>query len=104
MNIEPIDMVKRTEEIKEKAMFPILELIPLLEKMISKKVIGNVIVMIGSMGGITVRIANKEFVFGYSFERIILYECSIERIVDDCLYHYKKEIVKRYIKEEGMIE
>ena len=99
MNIEPIDMIKRTEEIKEKAMFPMLELIPLLERMISKKVIGNVNVMIGSMDNITVRIANKEFVFGYSFERMILYECSMERIVDNCLYHYEKEIIKRYIKE-----
>lgn len=101
MNIEPIDMNKRTEEIKEKAMFPMLELIPLLERMISKKVIGNVMVMIGPMDNITVIIANKDFVFGYYFKRMMLYECSMEWIVDECLYAYKKEIVKRYIKEEG---
>jgi hypothetical protein len=98
-DVEPFDIQESIKEIRNKAMFPILEIIPLLEKEISKRVYGNVMVMMGSNNHILIRIRNSEFVFGYEIGKEHIYE-RVGIVIDDCMYKYQQEILKRYIRKE----
>ena len=100
--IEPFDFEESVERIRKQEMFPILELIPLLEREISRRVYGTVMVMIGSAKTIVVRIRNEHFSFGYEFLQECLRDGSLYFVVDDCIYHYQQEILKRYIKKGEM--
>ena len=86
-------------------MFQILELIPMLEKEISKRVHGHVMVMLdGFERGIHIRIKNNDNVFGYKTNTDCLHDGSIAILLDDVMYRYKTEILKKYFKEVGGIE
>lgn len=95
--IEPFNFKESVETIKNNSMFPMLELIPLLEREIKNRIYGDVTVSIGAFKSINIRIANKEFVFGYSINKNYLYD-NIGIVVDDCLMEYQKAIIKRYFK------
>ncbi|MBQ9701345.1 MAG: hypothetical protein IJV71_12085 [Lachnospiraceae bacterium] len=102
IKIEPVDLSERVEEIRERAIFPILELIPVFEKEINKRVYGNVVVMFAGRG-LRIRIQNDKFVFGYELSIDYLYG-NIGIIIDDCMYKYQQEILKRYIKKTDVSE
>ena len=99
--VEDVDLHERTNEIRRAAMFPILEYIPLLEKEISKMVYGDVIVMMSGRNSLSVRIKNADFTFGYELQLAYIehFERGMGIVIDDCLYHYQQEILKRYFKK-----
>ena len=98
--IEPFDTSWTTEKIREHYVFPLLKITTVLQEILEQKVYGYVMVMLQGNKGLRVTIRNKDFTFGYEIERLYIEHMSIDFIVRECLYHYKKEIEKRYIKEE----
>ena len=53
--------------------------------------------------GLRIRIQNDKFVFGYELSIDYLYG-NIGIIIDDCMYKYQQEILKRYIKKTDVSE
>ena len=98
--IEPFDTSWTTEKIREHYVLPLLKITTVLQETLERKVYGYVMVMLQGKDGLVVKIRNKDFTFGYEIGTEYIEHMSIDFIVRDCLYHYKEEIAKRYIKEE----
>ena len=98
--IEPFDFREKTEEIRNRAMFPILEIIPLIQTELEKRVYGAVMVMM-SGHGIIIRIRNDAFAFGYELDKCHISDGNIGIVLDDCMYKYQQEILKKYFKQKG---
>ena len=93
--IEMQEVEEIAEEIKEKAMFRILENIRLLQTVIEQKVRGFVMVMLSDNNTILIKVRNDGLEYKYRVESIALQE-NIGIVLHDFLYHYKQEVLSKY--------
>ena len=75
-----------------------------LEEAIKEKIYGAVRVYSPFRKIVYVEVYNDRFDFKYAYDEKQMRFHDTEMIVFDFLHHYRKEILKRYIKKEGGIE